>query len=237
MKAAPGCISSPRYRFDAHWLEAREAGIPALDYRFLMNDRSFRGSQRRGFDHDFTAPRSRGHIAPAFGSAGRRQPSYGPPVRATVKWFSPEKGFGFVVLDDGSGDAFLHASVVEQSGRNGTMMKPGAALQVTVGHGPKGPQVIEILSLEENAIAPATLHPSRHAAPQGTSRMTGTVKWYSPERGFGFVAVYNGSREVFVHATALQRSRIATLSEGQRVILEVAEGRKGLEAVKIVSAA
>jgi cold shock CspA family protein len=40
----------------------------------------------------------------------------GPSVRATVKWYNPEKGFGFVQLADGSGDAFLHVSVAERSG-------------------------------------------------------------------------------------------------------------------------
>jgi CspA family cold shock protein len=63
--------------------------------------------------------------------------------------------------------------------------------------------------------------------------MTGTVKWYSPEKRFGFVAVEGGQREVFMHASALQRSGLISLSEGQRVAMEVAEGRRGLEAVSI----
>jgi cold shock protein len=207
-----------------------------------MSDRRFwEEPRRRGFDHDFVPHRPRGHTAPAFTSATRRQPVSGPPVSATVKWFSPDKGFGFVVLGDGSGDAFLHASVVEQSGRDSSLLKPGAALQVRVGHGQKGPQVSEILELDASAVATATPRPgtppaSRRAAPDRTGCMTGTVKWYNPERGFGFVAVDSGQKEVFVHATALQRSRIATLSEGQRVTLEVAEGRKGLEALTIASA-
>jgi len=54
-----------------------------------------------------------------------------------------------------------------------------------------------------------------------------------PQKRFGFVAVEGGQREVFVHATALQRSGIANLSEGQRVAMEVGEGRKGLEALSV----
>jgi cold shock protein len=205
-----------------------------------MNDTGFRGPRRRGFDHDFPPHRARGH-KPAFASAGHRQPVSGPATRATVKWFSPEKGFGFVVLGNGSGEAFLHASVVEQSGRDGVVLKPGVRLQVTVGHGQKSLQVTQIIDLNESTAARATPRRGaplalRRAASDRTRRMTGTVKWYSPERGFGFVAVDSGGREVFVHATALQRSRIAMLSEGERVTLEVAEGRKGLEAVTIASA-
>jgi cold shock protein len=206
-----------------------------------MSDRSFWEPRRRGFDRDFAVQRPRGHTPPVFASAGRRQPVSGPPVRATVKWFSPEKGFGFVVLGDGSGDAFLHASVVEQSGRDSSLLKPGATLRVTVGHGQKGAQVTEILEIDASTVAPATPRPrtppeARRATTDRGGRMTGTVKWYSPERGFGFVAVDGGRQEVFVHATTLQRSRIAALCEGQRVTLEVAEGRKGLEAVAIASA-
>jgi len=206
-----------------------------------MSERSFREPRQRGFNHDFGPHRTRGHAVPASESARRPQPVSGPPVRATVKWFNLEKGFGFVVLGDGSGDAFLHASVVEQSGRDGSVLKPGATLQVAVGHGQKGLQVTEILEVDESTVEPALPRPGTRlaaprAAPDRSSRMTGTVKWYSPERGFGFIAVDSGRREVFIHATTLQRSRIATLSEGQRVTLEAVEGRKGLEAVTIACA-
>ena len=90
-----------------------------------MSDRSFRKPRRRGLDEDVFARRPRGFASPA----PRRQPPSGPPTRATVKWFSPEKGFGFVVLDGGRGDALLHASVLEQSGHD------AAALQAGVGQG------------------------------------------------------------------------------------------------------
>jgi CspA family cold shock protein len=206
-----------------------------------MSDRGFREPRRRGFDRDFGDRRPRGYnTTPAFARAGRQRPASGPPAQATLKWFSPEKGFGFVALGDGSGDAFLHAAVVEQSGRDGSALKPGATLQVTIGHGQRGTQVIELLEVDDSTIEPAAprrgVPPAfRHATPGATNRMTGTVKWYSPERGFGFVTVDGGRQEVFVHATALQRSRIAALAEGQRVSLEVAEGRKGLEAVTIGS--
>src|SRR3954452_14497769 len=58
----------------------------------------------------------------------------GPPVQAVVKWYNPEKGFGFAELADGSGDAFLHVSVVERSGHGS--VPPGAMLEVRAGPGP-----------------------------------------------------------------------------------------------------
>ena len=74
--------------------------------------------------------------------------SSGPPVQGVVKWYNPEKGFGFVELADGSGDAFLHVSVVERSGND--TLSPGATLEVRAGPGAKGPQVTEILSVDSS---------------------------------------------------------------------------------------
>ncbi|MFH5927589.1 cold-shock protein, partial [Roseomonas sp. SXEYE001] len=53
------------------------------------------------------------------------------------------------------------------------------------------------------------------------------------EKGFGFVAPNDGSKDVFVHATALERSGVAPLSEGQAVTMQVVQGKKGLEASTI----
>jgi CspA family cold shock protein len=64
-------------------------------------------------------------------------------------------------------------------------------------------------------------------------QMTGTMKWYNPDKGFGFAVVEGGGKDVFVHASVLQRAGLQTLAEGQRVTMDVAEGRKGPEAVAI----
>jgi cold shock protein len=199
-----------------------------------MSERGFREPRRRGFDDEGFAPRGpRGFGAPA----PRRQATLGPMIQATVKWFSPEKGFGFVVLDGGSGDAFLHASIIEQSGHAAAAFQPGVTLRVRVGAGQKGPQVGEILEVDESTALPRPQPARRPDDSRGAggqvTRMTGTVKWYNAEKRFGFVAVEDGRAEVFVHATALQRSGVGNLSEGQRVEMEVAEGRKGLEAVTV----
>ena len=201
-----------------------------------MSERNFWEPRRRGFDDGGFAPGR----PDRFGAPGpsRQRPS-GPPTRATVKWFSPEKGFGFVVLEDGSGDAFLHASAVEQSGQDAAALQPGATLRVRIGQGLKGPQVSEILEIDTSTIAvspqpgPARRPAGGPAADRKPTRMTGTVKWYSPVKRFGFVAIDSGRREVFVRAAILQQSGVPNLSEGQRVEMEVAEGRKGLEAVSI----
>jgi CspA family cold shock protein len=202
-------------------------------------DRNFRpNSRRRGFDDDNDyQPPSRN-----FGYAPPRGPQFdspsGPAVRATVKWYNPDKGFGFVVLGDGSGDAFLHASVVERSGH--ASVPPGASLEVRAGPGPKGPQVTEILSVDASTALqeqPRRPRPERSAYPPADRAPTveepGTVKWYNAAKGFGFIGSDQGGKDIFVHASALQRSGITGLADGQRVAVDVTDGQKGPEAVSL----
>ena len=84
------------------------------------------------------------------------------PYRPSVKWYNPEKGFGFVELATG-GDAFLHVSVVERSGNS--TVPPGATLEVRAGPGQKGMQVTEILSVDATTALqeqPRRPRPERH---------------------------------------------------------------------------
>jgi len=55
----------------------------------------------------------------------------------------------------------------------------------------------------------------------------GTVKFFNAQRGFGFIQPSDGSKDIFVHATAIERAGMATLSEGQKVSYEVERGRDG----------
>jgi CspA family cold shock protein len=74
-----------------------------------------------------------------------------------VKWFNPEKGFGFVELSEGAGDVFLHASVLARLGI--TSVNPGATLKVRTGQGQKGPQVTEVLEVDEITASAAPAAP------------------------------------------------------------------------------
>lgn len=62
----------------------------------------------------------------------------------------------------------------------------------------------------------------------------GTVKWFSNEKGYGFIEREGGS-DVFVHHTAIQMDGFRTLSEGQRVTFEVVQGPKGAQAANVVA--
>jgi len=67
---------------------------------------------------------------------------------------------------------------------------------------------------------------------------TGTVKFYNEQKGFGFIAPDNGGKDVFVHATALERAGMHSLSEGQKVSYDTEEDRRsGKTAVANIQAA
>ena len=55
----------------------------------------------------------------------------------------------------------------------------------------------------------------------------GTVKWFNPQKGYGFIQPEDGSKDVFVHISAVERSGIGSLHEGQKISYEVERGRDG----------
>jgi CspA family cold shock protein len=65
---------------------------------------------------------------------------------------------------------------------------------------------------------------------KGNTMATGTVKWYNDQKGYGFIQPDNGGKDVFVHATALERAGLRGLAEGQKVSYDVeADRRSGKE--------
>ena len=159
------------------------------------------------------------------------------PVRGKVKWFNPNKRYGFVELSGGSGDAFLHATVLGRVGISA--IQPGVTLELRVAPGERSLQVTEIISVDSSTAAPSRSpranirSPLDRAASEASVQETGTVKWYNPAKGFGFIVRDGGGKDVFVHTSALQRAGITGLNEGERVVVEIIDGRKGPEAASV----
>lgn len=83
----------------------------------------------------------------------------GSELRGKIKWFNPEKGFGFVTPADGSADVFLHISALKDAGLQDA--PEGSSITCEVGQGRKGIQVLRVINLDTSTAAP-----SRPAAPR-----------------------------------------------------------------------
>jgi CspA family cold shock protein len=138
--------------------------------------------------------------------------------QGTVRWFDPERGFGFLAPDDGSADLFVHASeIVADDGKR--LLREGQAVEFEVGEGERGPQAKRVRVTGE-------------LAPGGTVGVLGTMSWYEPGKGYGFAVPDEGGAEVFVHSSAIVTGGVVVA--GQRVAFLVSQGEKGPQAENLI---
>ena len=196
--------------------------------------KDYREPKRRGYDDDYI-PQDR--VAERRPSNPRPSaPQASEAVEAIVKWFNAEKGFGFVAVVGGS-EAFMHIRVLEAAGHRS--VPEGARVKVRIGPGLKGPQVSELIEVDTSSAPAASTHipprPSSQRQPSvgPTEECVGSVKWYNADKGFGFIGQDGGGKDVFVHATTLERGGLSGLTEGQRVRMQIGQGQKGPEARSI----
>ena len=152
-------------------------------------------------------------------------------VDAAVKWFNATKGYGFVELSDGRGDAFLHLKTLRETGRQ--TLPSGAKIRVVARAGSRGAEVVRVVEVDTRS---AVERSSRRATVDLSAALdlTGKVKWFDDARGFGFIASDDFGRDVFIHSATLGAAGIRGLVEGQAVSMRVVETPKGREAIEIV---
>ncbi len=159
-------------------------------------------------------------------------------VRGTVKWFNTVKGFGFITPADETRDAFLHLSVLRDAGHE--ELQPGATVLCEVVRRDKGLQVTRILDVDSSTAEPQspvsrdTDGPIFDAPiPPSGDFVEATVKWFNPDKGYGFVSQSEYDRDVFIHMVTLRRSGVSRLQAGQNVEVRIGDGPKGPQATEI----
>jgi len=204
--------------------------------------------RRRGFDDDepmdFGGRQNRPHRQPMPDDFPQPPSDFMPPagnaIDATVKWFKADKGFGFVELGDGQGDAFLHVGALQSAGYE--TVPPGAKLKVIAGRGMKGMQVSRVLEVDTSSASAAppprrqfdSPRPARFTPDESNAvEIAGTVKWFDATKGFGFIAGSDGGKDIFIHVSTLRNAGLTQLTDNQTVMVKVVETPKGREAVAV----
>jgi len=157
------------------------------------------------------------------GGGGGMPPQVVGEGKGTVKFFNPQKGFGFIVRDDGGEDVFVHISAVEQAGL--TDLADGQPLEFTlVDRGGRISATNLRIDGEPMAVERAERAPQRQLTGE---KATGTVKFFNAMKGFGFIQRDDGQPDAFVHISAVERAGIPTLNEGDRLEFEIEVDRRG----------
>jgi CspA family cold shock protein len=167
----------------------------------------------------------------------------------TVKWFNTAKGFGFIQPDDGGSDVFVHISAVEQAGLRG--LNEGDQVSFELEQDRRSGK----LSAGQLVVTGQGAAPSRGGGggfdrprgggfggggggfdrPRGgggrpsgdpAGSGTGTVKWFNPTKGFGFIQPDDGGQDVFVHISAVEQAGLRGLNEGQHVGFDLEADRR-----------
>ena len=172
----------------------------------------FSGGDRSGGGGFGGAPRAGGMPAQVVGQG-----------KGVVKFFNAQKGFGFIQREDGGEDVFVHISAVERAGLEG--LAEGQGLEFTlVDRGGK------ISASDLSVVGDVVAVPKREVAPQRQltgEKATGTVKFFNSMKGFGFITRDDGQPDAFVHISAVERSGMRELHEGDKLEFDIEVDRRG----------
>ena len=177
---------------------------------------------------------------------GDSETARGARISATVKWYDPAKGYGFLEppddSPDDSPDIFCRKPALVAVGLD--VLLAGATVDCETMQGHRGPEVSRIRAVDFSTASPNPAAgnasraerpgPAQAAAPVSSRRIRALVKWFTPDKGYGFLEPEDGSADVFCHVKDLQAAGHETLPEGAAVTCEIVPGDKGPQVSRIL---
>ncbi|WP_095012187.1 cold-shock protein [Tsuneonella mangrovi] len=143
--------------------------------------------------------------------------------KGTVKFFNGQKGFGFIAQDGGGEDVFVHISAVERAGLEGLAEGQELEFNLVDRGGKISAQDLQVVG-DVIAVESRVEKPRRELTGE---KATGTVKFFNGTKGFGFLVRDDGQPDAFVHISAIERSGLSTINEGERFEFDLEVDRRG----------
>ena len=143
--------------------------------------------------------------------------------KGVVKFFNAQKGFGFIQQEDGGEDIFVHISAVERAGLSGLAEGQGLQFNLVDRGGKVSAQDLQVVG-DVIEVEDRRGPPQRELTGE---KATGTVKFFNSMKGFGFIVRDDGQPDAFVHISAVERSGLSGLNEGERYEFDLEVDRRG----------
>ncbi len=173
-----------------------------------------------GGDRGGSGPRGGGMPAQVVGTG-----------QGKVKFFNAQKGFGFIQRDEGGEDVFVHISQVERAGLEGLAEGQELAFNLVDRGGKISAADLQIVG----DVIPVQQKPAGPQRQLTGDKATGTVKFFNSMKGFGFITRDDGKEDAFVHISAVERSGLPGINEGDRFEFDLEVDRRGkFSAVNLV---
>jgi len=164
----------------------------------------------------------RGGFGGGGGGGGRMPAQVVGTGKGTVKFFNGQKGFGFIQQETGGEDVFVHISAVERAGLEGLAEGQELEFNLVDRGGKVSAQDLQVVG---DVIAVQQAAPPKRELTG--EKATGTVKFFNATKGFGFLVRDDGQPDAFVHISAVERSGLSSIDEGDRFEFDLEIDRRG----------
>lgn len=152
-------------------------------------------------------------------------------IEGRVKWYKPDRGYGFLTLDENSEDIFLHFSVLDKFGFQNVAEGDLITCEVVLEK-----ERWRVIRVSEIKFAPRKWQASANFDSENLEQIKGTVKWFNPFKKYGFIIPDDGGKDVFLHTEVLRAAGYKSLEPGVRVLFNGlrAEGNYEIRSIQVV---